>query len=374
MKFSNLLLLISEFSLILGDSIQSSSQIDFEENSKTNKTVSKDDTNEIDSKENDKIINDDNKITLSDLDIQYSEDAKVDNGEYKEFCLYTNNNMIKVVNPSFTDSNNSTVYFNSIEEYAKFIGPTWYGVGYCGNDTIVNNVGIYYKVQVIDKSESHKNKKNDNTKGKRDNENESQESTLPKDKVNDQGVPDLDTLKKQFESMYKDVISDGLQCIPLSSINPAYNPYHPALINIKLSPDKLGHNVVNVLGLPYGGTGKEVKKGDIKEKKDKELEIGQCGIVNGLGGSTLSCTVKISKNISNSLSIGDSNTESYHESYGKVISQGNSLTNNINNLIQLSSALTNSKSISFNQNKGESSAIENVLNIIRTQSSSQTKD
>jgi len=63
----------------------------------------------------------------------------------KEFCLYGYEGITRVVDPYYTDSNNETVYYETIEEYAKFAGPTWFGVSMCGNNTVVNNVGRYFK-------------------------------------------------------------------------------------------------------------------------------------------------------------------------------------------------------------------------------------
>ena len=60
----------------------------------------------------------------------------------REFCLYGYEGITRVVDPYYTDSNNETVYYETIE---KFAGPTWFGVSMCGNNTVVNNVGRYFK-------------------------------------------------------------------------------------------------------------------------------------------------------------------------------------------------------------------------------------
>ncbi|KAG4081735.1 hypothetical protein H8356DRAFT_971023, partial [Neocallimastix lanati (nom. inval.)] len=68
--------------------------------------------------------------------------------KHVEFCIYTSNSMTKIIDPYYmdSDSSNNKIYFDNIEEYARYIGPNWFGVSYCGNNTIVNNVGEYFKV------------------------------------------------------------------------------------------------------------------------------------------------------------------------------------------------------------------------------------
>jgi len=67
--------------------------------------------------------------------------------ENLEFCLYTKNSVIKTINPFYVDlDSDKTIYFNNIEEYTKYLGPNWAGVSYCGNNTLVNYVGEYYKI------------------------------------------------------------------------------------------------------------------------------------------------------------------------------------------------------------------------------------
>ncbi|ORX82692.1 hypothetical protein BCR32DRAFT_309086 [Anaeromyces robustus] len=402
MKFANLLLLISHFSVIFGDSIQSNLHDESKRNTKkdevTDTVFKSSENNTLNDDIKDNISNSDNRITLkekeiisksenvtlSNLDIQNSEDTKIDDGEIREFCLYSNGRVTKVINPSYTNSNNNTVYFNSIEEYSKYIGPTWFGVGYCGNETIVNNVGIYYKIQLNDKHDEPKDHDADadadadadkNVKDKRDSKNKNQNIIAPEDKVDNNKVPTHDEFKEKFKQLYDEAIKDGLKCIPLSSINPGYNPYHPALINIDLFDGDDPHNVVSVMGLPYGGNGNNViNQNDIEDDTGDQKIVQDCGIVSKLGGSTITCSVKISESITKSLTISEGNTISYRETYGMVESKGNSQTDDINKLIQLSTALSNSQSISYNRNKGESTAIENVLNIIATESTSSSKN
>jgi len=66
--------------------------------------------------------------------------------ESKEFCIYTHNDMIKMIDPYYIDDNDNKVYFDNIEEYVRYIGSDWFGVSYCGNNVVVNNIGEYFTV------------------------------------------------------------------------------------------------------------------------------------------------------------------------------------------------------------------------------------
>jgi hypothetical protein len=51
-----------------------------------------------------------------------------------------------MVNPFYINSQNNIIYFENIEEYAKYIGLDWAGIGLWGDYTIVNNLDEYYTV------------------------------------------------------------------------------------------------------------------------------------------------------------------------------------------------------------------------------------
>jgi hypothetical protein len=80
--------------------------------------------------------------------------AKTDN---KKFCLHNYDGITKVVNPIYMNANNETLYFDTIEEYSKYIGPAWFGVSYCDNSTVVNNVGRYFTYVGDDKNKKPSN-------------------------------------------------------------------------------------------------------------------------------------------------------------------------------------------------------------------------
>ena len=41
--------------------------------------------------------------------------------------MHNYDGITKIVNPFYMNANNETVYFDTIEEYSKYIGPTWFG-------------------------------------------------------------------------------------------------------------------------------------------------------------------------------------------------------------------------------------------------------
>ncbi|KAL6592993.1 hypothetical protein U3516DRAFT_852653 [Neocallimastix sp. 'constans'] len=296
-----------------------------------------------------------------------------------EFCLYTNNNVIKMTNPYYVDSNNNTVYFNTIEDYAKFIGPDWFGVSYCGNNTLVNNIGKYYTViknKSYNKRESKENKSVDvNDKKEKeveDNENNDKHKYKDdKEEVKDENTDDvyrsrkIEELKQQYKEIYDDLMKNGIKNIALNSNNPAYNPYHPSLIRVEqLNDDPL--NTIYTIGMPYRS------EEHIKLIDNSKSDMEECGNFSNMKGSTYNCSVSFTTEIQDTISISNSNGNSYHKSYGKVYSKGDANTDEINKTIELAKTLSNSKSMSLSESKGFSNSIENIYTVINSNSKSTT--
>ena len=61
----------------------------------------------------------------------------------KVFCHYNHQGITKVYDPAYFDKKGNIVYAETIEECAKVLGPTWYGVSWCDNSTMVNSIGLY---------------------------------------------------------------------------------------------------------------------------------------------------------------------------------------------------------------------------------------
>jgi len=68
--------------------------------------------------------------------------------------------MIKLYDPIYRNKEGKLVHKETIEEYAKILGPTWYGVSFCNNNTLVNSLGLYFD---ISKSKLNKRSEEENT-------------------------------------------------------------------------------------------------------------------------------------------------------------------------------------------------------------------
>ncbi|ORX75873.1 hypothetical protein BCR32DRAFT_284771 [Anaeromyces robustus] len=55
----------------------------------------------------------------------------------KIFCRYNYQGISKIYDPAYYDNQGQIVYAQTIKEYAKVLGPTWYGVSWCDNNTMV---------------------------------------------------------------------------------------------------------------------------------------------------------------------------------------------------------------------------------------------
>ncbi|ORX96173.1 hypothetical protein LY90DRAFT_643553 [Neocallimastix californiae] len=280
----------------------------------------------------------------------------------KEFCLYTKSGMIKVTNPFYINKSNETIYFENIEEYAKYIGPTWFGVANCGNNTLVNYIGEYYK---ISENPEKANKKREEANKKNNEENYNNIGSNEDENV--YKILTLDEYRNEYKRIYEKLMKNGLKSISLTSENPAYNPYHPSLIRVK---NVKNPNFIKLqYYIPY----------NLKEsKKFMELIEGEtnkfkeCGMIKGAPGSSLICSVSVSSNIEDTVSITNTNGESFHKAYGKVYSEGDTVTSEINNSIDLAYSLSNSKSISTSKSEGNSNALEHVYTVVKSTSKSET--
>ncbi|ORX75598.1 hypothetical protein BCR32DRAFT_296805 [Anaeromyces robustus] len=160
-------------------------------------------------------------------------------------------------------------------------------------------------------------------------------------------VPTVDELKKLFKEKYDNIINNGLSCIPLNSINPAFNPYHSSLIKTKSEDDEAA-NLIMAFGSPFGNSNITM------DDKSIHSGYGKCGSVKGFDGETIACSVRVTSNILDSLSItGDK--ESFLSVYGESFGKKDELTEDILNFIDLSSSI-------YDRSENH---LENVLNIIR---------
>ncbi|ORX98451.1 hypothetical protein LY90DRAFT_519983 [Neocallimastix californiae] len=307
--------------------------------------------------------------TKSVFDIEYPESVETieDSEEIinREFCIYTDNSMMKMIDPYYIDSSNNKVYFDNIEDYARYIGPNWFGVSFCGNNTVVNNIGEYFKVV------ENPNYKKRDTVDDDDKKNE--------DKKDDENIYDeidlsiyksrsLNDYRKEYKKAYDNFIKRGLKSVALVSENPAYNPYHHALIKIEgINPDKI--NIITTMGIPYTGD----KKLFEELAKNKTTDFIECVSLSSKD-STMTCTISYSDEIQDTVSITDDNGVSYHKSAGKVYTQGDTYTEEKNRSLELARALSVSNSTNESTSNGFSKSIEKVHNIINTTSNSTSEN
>eukprot|EP00833_Pecoramyces_ruminatium_P013895 jgi/Orpsp1_1/1187927/evm.model.d7180000061214.1 len=133
-----------------------------------------------------------------------------------------------------------------------------------------------------------------------------------------------------MKNLYKKLVDpkEPLKCIPLNSVNPAYNPYHPLLIKTSNSNRA---NVINNMGTSYGGNTNNIMK-NINNTPEEDGKVQQCGIVYNMKDSSISCSVKIS------------NT-TYESYYFRILSTSSS----------------DSKSLSFSESGTFSNSSERIL-------------
>eukprot|EP00833_Pecoramyces_ruminatium_P006812 jgi/Orpsp1_1/1180844/evm.model.c7180000074843.1 len=234
--------------------------------------------------------------------------AKIDK---KEFCLHNYNGISKIVNPFYVNAKNETIYFDTIEEYSKYIGPTWFGVSYCGNNTVVNNVGRYFTYvgddKIIKSSDDYKVNSDKITKVNDQNN----------DKNKDNSKKKASKVKRYMNFVYQKNENvdpkEPLKCIPLNSVNPAYNPYHPLLIKTSNSNRA---NVINNMGTSYGGNTNNIMQ-NINNTPEEDGKVQQCGIVYNMKDSSISCSVRISNTIDESVKLSTSSSDSKSLSFSE---------------------------------------------------------
>ncbi|ORX34337.1 hypothetical protein BCR36DRAFT_417231 [Piromyces finnis] len=260
----------------------------------------------------------------------------------KEFCLNNYNGITKIVDPFYINSKNKTIYFDTIEKYSKYIGPTWFGVAYCGYNTIVNNVGHYFKYigddvnQSIDTISTEISDRSDEAKT---------EGVFEEDDMYNNDENEVFIVNKLIDP------EKPLKCVPLNSVNPAYSPYHPLMIK---TTNRERANIINNMGTVYGGNSNKIME-FFKDSKD----IQPCGTVMKMRDSSISCSVRVSNTIDESVTITDSNGKTYHQAYGVVYSDINLFSDDINTVLELSvssteSIRTTSDSYSTVKSEGES--------------------
>jgi len=308
--------------------------------------------------------------------------------ESKVFCRYNYNGVSKVYDPAYFDSEGNVVYAETIEEYAKVLGPAWYGVSWCDNSIMVNSIGMYYDISSIqnklrrrslESSKDNKDNKdnkdsNDAKDGKDGNDaksnniyiNEATVSNNPYFRGNDTLSEFKNRTTTYINKIYDKLKDTKQKCIPLVSVNPAYNPYHKSLIvgvdsripNVRYVtgvvvnlPDSLG-SVIN--SIPKGFT--------------------ECAAVNNCEGCSVLCNVLISATKENQISITTSNGEVSTHTIGNIESNTDSLTDEISNTIEVASTLTDGNTITHSDSNTDTNSLEIAVTLAHSNSTGESSD
>ncbi|KAG4092744.1 hypothetical protein H8356DRAFT_1404499 [Neocallimastix lanati (nom. inval.)] len=296
--------------------------------------------------------------------------------ETKIFCRYNHKGVTKVYDPAYFDEDGNVVFAKTIEEYAKVLGPTWYGVSWCDNSTMVNSIGIYYDISSIQENLRKRSNQDDETKDNNDMNNEISENKNKTENVNPY-VRGKNTIEesKQIIANYIDAIYDKLkesdkQCIPLVSNNPKFNPYHKSLIiGINDRVPNIRHATGGIMKLPNSIN-------SIINDVSSGLSQGftNFAAVSNCKGCTVVCDALITFTNERQYSITDSEGQVISSSIGNIESNTDTLTDEISNTIEIASTLTHSDSITQSESDANTNSLELAVSIAHSESKTDTND
>ncbi|KAG4092765.1 hypothetical protein H8356DRAFT_1404538 [Neocallimastix lanati (nom. inval.)] len=198
-----------------------------------------------------------------------------------------------------SDSSNNKIYFDNIEEYARYIGPNWFGVSYCGNNTIVNNVGEYFKVL---ENKNYDEQKNLYERDEEKNENENKNKDEEEIRYSGFKCLTFNECRENIKKVYDGFIKEGLKSI--------------------LFWDK---SLFDAL------------------KKDNNSDFIDCISVKNKE-IAFTCTVSYTDEIQRTMTITNENCNSYHISNGILHGEGDTSTKEISNQIEIARTLSMSNS------------------------------
>ncbi|ORX86615.1 hypothetical protein BCR32DRAFT_240880 [Anaeromyces robustus] len=262
-----------------------------------------------------------------------------------KFTVYNFNGIYDIIDPYV---NNSTL--TTPEDVANYMGPSIYGVSFKDNTTIVDSFGNYHVFNdtIFSKIKKH-NKHHKKVTRKVDNEVR---------EINN--LSSLSDYKEYYNKLYNQTFASKPKCIPLTSVNPAYNPYHESLtIGVEKS------NIIYTEGYP------------LFDNPDVILESSNldfCLSIDGNKGVSTTCTIRVSTTIEDSLTVSNSEGKSYNRSYGVVKSTTNSFADEISNTIDLAKSFSESNVISQSESDTNSNALEMATTITNSKSQSETDD
>jgi hypothetical protein len=299
--------------------------------------------------------------------------------ESRVFCRYNYNGLSKVYDPAYFDNEGNIVYAKTIEEYAKVLGPTWYGVSWCDNSTMVNSIGMYYDISSIqnklrkrrledsnNNKESNENKDNNENKGNNGYIDENTVTDNPYLRGNDTISDFKNRTTTYINKIYDKLKNTQQKCIPLASVNPAYNPYHKSLIigvDSRIPNARYVTGVVVNLPDSLGSVINSIPKG-----------FTECAAVNNCEGCSVLCNVLISATKENQISITNSKGEVSTHTIGNIESNTDILTDEISNTIEVASTLTDGNTITHSDSNTDTSSLEVAVTLAHSNSTSESSD
>ncbi|ORX64901.1 hypothetical protein BCR32DRAFT_250861 [Anaeromyces robustus] len=295
--------------------------------------------------------------------------------ESRVFCRYNYNGVSKVYDSAYFDNEGNVVYAKTIEEYAKVLGPIWYGVSWCDNSTMVNSIGIYYDISSIqDKLRKRSVENSNDNKDNNDNKNNTDTVYIDENSIIDnpysRGNDTISDFKNRtttyINRIYDKLKNTKQKCIPLVSVNPAFNPYHASLIV----------GVDNCLPNARYATGVVVNLPDSLGPVINSIPKGftECGAVNNCEGCNVLCNVLISSTKENQISITTSNGEVSTHTIGNIESNTDTLSDEISNTIEVASSLTNGNTITHSESDTDTSTLELAVTLAHSNSTNESSD
>lgn len=157
--------------------------------------------------------------------------------------------------------------------------------------------------------------------------------------------------------LYDRLLKSKLQCIPLTSSDPAYNPYHPLLT--------IGGENVNIreaLGNPL-----------LPEESSDADDINHCHTVK-CEGCTSTCTFTLSQAEEESITVTDTKGNTFSHTYGQTFGESSTYSDEIINTLEVINSLTKSNSTSSSKSEGRNVSAEHIINITNTESETKSDE
>jgi hypothetical protein len=214
--------------------------------------------------------------------------------------------------------------------------------------------------------ESNENKDNNENKGNNGYIDENTVTDNPYLRGNDTISDFKNRTTTYINKIYDKLKNTQQKCIPLASVNPAYNPYHKSLIigvDSRIPNARYVTGVVVNLPDSLGSVINSIPKG-----------FTECAAVNNCEGCSVLCNVLISATKENQISITNSKGEVSTHTIGNIESNTDTLTDEISNTIEVASTLTDGNTITHSDSNTDTSSLEVAVTLAHSNSTSESSD